>query len=161
LVAFITTVGNNSNLVLDPDIDSYYTMDSIITQTPQVVVNAGKARDVAVAVARRKTLSADDKTRLIVLLGQISTPLDTVQSDLSHGVKFNETVKTSLDSAAQNLHAATTQFMGLLNTKIVQADAVSASENEIAQACEGVFDAGRVYHRAVVATLDRLLEKRM
>jgi len=40
LVALINAVGNNSNLILDPDLDSFYVMDALVVQVPKLMVAA-------------------------------------------------------------------------------------------------------------------------
>jgi len=43
LAALITEVGNSSNLILDPDLDSFYVMDAQIVQLPKALVAAASA----------------------------------------------------------------------------------------------------------------------
>ncbi len=40
-VSWVTQVGNGSNLILDPDLDSFYVMDAIVTKSQNVVASAG------------------------------------------------------------------------------------------------------------------------
>src|ERR1700694_4148061 len=42
ILVFITEIGNNSNLILDPNIDSYYMMDTVITKLPAVAEYVGQ-----------------------------------------------------------------------------------------------------------------------
>ena len=41
----------NAQLILDPDLDSYYVMDALITKLPAIADNAGRAVDLEVVVA--------------------------------------------------------------------------------------------------------------
>src|SRR5690348_11488491 len=42
LLKLIVDAGNYSNLILDPDLDSYYVMDSVINRLPMLVDSAGQ-----------------------------------------------------------------------------------------------------------------------
>jgi methyl-accepting chemotaxis protein len=42
LAGIVTDAGNNSNLILDPDLDSFYVMDAQIVQLPKALLAAGK-----------------------------------------------------------------------------------------------------------------------
>jgi methyl-accepting chemotaxis protein len=42
LAGLITDAGNNSNLILDPDLDSFYVMDAQIVQLPRALLTAAK-----------------------------------------------------------------------------------------------------------------------
>ena len=44
-VGLITQAGNTSNLILDPDLDSFYVMDALIVKTPALIDSAGLAGD--------------------------------------------------------------------------------------------------------------------
>jgi|GEM_PF-1710312 len=43
LVNLISAVGNNSNLILDPDLDSFYVMDTAVVQVPKALLAAAQA----------------------------------------------------------------------------------------------------------------------
>jgi methyl-accepting chemotaxis protein len=44
-LAWVTEVGNASNLILDPDLDSYYMMDALVTKAPALAAAAGLGAD--------------------------------------------------------------------------------------------------------------------
>jgi hypothetical protein len=45
IFALVTEVGDSSNLILDPDLDSYYVMDALLVQLPRLSDNAGRVAD--------------------------------------------------------------------------------------------------------------------
>ena len=47
----VVQAGNGSNLILDPDLDSYYVMDALITKLPAIADNAGRVVDLEAVVA--------------------------------------------------------------------------------------------------------------
>ncbi len=47
LADLLTTTGNTSNLILDPQMDSNYTMDTCIAQIPQIVIATGQTNAAA------------------------------------------------------------------------------------------------------------------
>jgi methyl-accepting chemotaxis protein len=161
MVTFLTTVGNNSQLILDPDIDTYYTMDIAVTQLPAVAQNLCKARDLAAGIAQRHAITPDERTDLTVLTGQISTPAATAHSDLQQVIGFNSSVKARHEAAEQPFQTATTQFLDLVNNRIIKAKALSASPTEVLQAGNAGMDALMSDHAASVAILDDLLAKRL
>ncbi len=110
LLSLLTMVGNNSNLILDPDIDSYYMMDTVITQTPQLILNISQAR----AVAGGAGSSDVRQARLALLEGQIQTPLAASEDDLRMASGYNPGLAARVSIPFQDLQAATTRFSGLL-----------------------------------------------
>lgn len=61
--ALLDTILDKSNLVLDPDIDTYYLMDASMGRMPVLIESTGRLRDIAVAIANgaepSKTLSRE------------------------------------------------------------------------------------------------------
>ena len=158
--AFITTIGNNSQLILDPDLDSYYSMDVAVTQLPMVAQNVSKAREIAAAIAQRGRVTADEKTDLTVLTGQISSPAGAAHSDLLQAVAFNADIREKHEAAEKPFQAATAQFLNLLSTRIIKAQESGASVEEIVRSGNAAVEAALDYHAASAAILDDLLNKR-
>ena len=77
LAALVTTVGNNSNLILDPDLDSFYLMDAQVVQLPKALVAAAQA-----AVARGSD-GAGAVAAQAVLGGGLAAAADSLRTDLS------------------------------------------------------------------------------
>lgn len=158
--SFITIIGNASNLVLDPDVDSYYVMDTVLTQIPQVVTSIGKADGLAVGVLQRKTLTPEEKTQLVVFSSQITTPLSNVQSDLQLAMNYNGKLKVQMDEYTQKFQTAATAYVNLLNTRIIAGKAIHSPVSELMESSESAFAASMEYHHAGMQSLQTLLDIR-
>jgi methyl-accepting chemotaxis protein len=73
-VTLITTSTDNSNLTLDPDLDTYYLMDASLGALPQLAESLALLRDMSVAVLSSHTPSAEFSKRVAALevLGDLS-----------------------------------------------------------------------------------------
>jgi methyl-accepting chemotaxis protein len=58
LVDLITQVGNTSNLILDPDLDSFYVMDALVVQVPRLLLTAATAAAPDAGAARTEQVAA-------------------------------------------------------------------------------------------------------
>ncbi len=78
----LTRIGNQSNLILDPDLDSYYTMSLIVLRFPELLDVVDSMHRLAGQMA---TLPAarrlDQQTRFLVLEGRIDAILAGIESD--------------------------------------------------------------------------------
>ena len=70
LEAYVQAIANASNLILDPELDSYYLMDALTSRLTEVVVNAASVQALGDADA-----SAQARVVSAVLLEQASTAL--------------------------------------------------------------------------------------
>jgi len=76
----ITTVGNQSNLILDPDLDSYYNMSLVVLRFPELV---GVLFDTSQAVGSKpfQAASSLQSTTLLVLAGRLDAIRQGISSD--------------------------------------------------------------------------------
>lgn len=161
LTAFLTAVGNNSNLILDPDVDSYYVMDTAFTQMPAILSNLGQAHDLTARVASRKALTPDEKTQIAILMGQLQTPQGTLKSDLDQSIGYNAAVKSQTEQASSAVDQSLTGFTDTLKKEFIEAKQIAVAPAKVTEAFEAVLDAGTRYHTVALTTLDGLLVKRL
>jgi PAS domain S-box-containing protein len=64
LVELIRHVTDHSKLILDPHLDSYYLMDVVVNQTPELINNLGKVRGFASGLAGKTLAVADHEGNL-------------------------------------------------------------------------------------------------
>ena len=77
LAGLITDVGNNSNLILDPDLDSFYVMDAQIMQLPKALLAAAKIA-AADATGGSKAIATQ-----AVRAGELAAAADSLRYDVS------------------------------------------------------------------------------
>lgn len=78
-------IGDRSNLIHDPDLDSYYLMDAAIIRLPEAVTLAGRASDL-VALADGNTLVGEDAIRAAVARFGVSDAAEQLSSGLTLSV---------------------------------------------------------------------------
>jgi methyl-accepting chemotaxis protein len=85
LVDLVTQAGNTSNLILDPDLDSFYVMDSLVVQLPRLLLSASQAAapDAAAARTARVATQAVTAGTLSGAAGAVAADLKTAQANTS------------------------------------------------------------------------------
>ena len=79
--ALVTRVGNQSNLILDPDLDSYYTMSLVLLRFPELM-ELGSAMDARLREPGQGGLtSTEARTQYFILEGRIDAIAAGIQSD--------------------------------------------------------------------------------
>ncbi len=71
--ALIVKVGDGSNLTLDPDLDSFYTMDAAVVKLPEAMDRAGTLISLVRAYKEKASLTDDEKAELMIQLGAFDT----------------------------------------------------------------------------------------
>lgn len=148
-IQLVTTVANESNLILDPDLDSFYLMDPVTTRLPALQDAAGR-----VTVLQEQLLAAPDdaelERELAIALGSVGSNADAIEA--AYTTSFESTSDPEVE---QRLAGLVTPVLDTANTLIDGAgtDSVAAS-NDVLTAAAALGD-------ATLPQLDRLLETRI
>jgi methyl-accepting chemotaxis protein len=151
LIALITAATDNSNLTLDPDLDTYYLMDSATSALPALQDSTALLRDLAVSLP--KGGEADATTRRQMVVAQT----------LSHLAE--ERLNTSVQKVG-GLHPSLKQAFGVeavqgallaLHQQVDAAGGAAAVEAQGATALQGL----QALHLKTIDKLDSLIEARV
>ncbi|MHB8122920.1 MAG: methyl-accepting chemotaxis protein [Desulfuromonadaceae bacterium] len=155
LLGLIVLVADNSNLTLDPDIDSYYLMDTFVTKLPPLAEAITRANLIA---SRLSNTTLGDRTDLVVLAGQVKTLVEATKKNVRAACGKNADLCGRLQKPLQEVETTTAAFMKII--------AASASGNAVlpSNAAKAANDARSAVFRAhdvVSRELDDLLAKRI
>lgn len=118
-------VGDHSNLILDPDLDSYYTMDIVLLRLPDLVSRIAEL-DGALRAANKADLTATETADILVAKGTMQATLDGIAASVSLGYRGNASgdLKRWIDTDMQSLLTA-----GAALTKAADARVAGQSGN--------------------------------
>ena len=100
-------VGDQSNLILDPDLDSYYTMDLVLLRFPDLVSRVADL-DAALRAGAKGSPSVAEQADILVAKGAMQATLDGLAASVSLGYRGNTSgdLKRWIDRDMQALIAA-------------------------------------------------------
>jgi diguanylate cyclase (GGDEF)-like protein/PAS domain S-box-containing protein len=155
----LTRVGNQSNLILDPDLDSYYTMSLLVLRYPELLEVVDSIGNQLRAQAGLS--AADARTQYLIYEGKLDATLQGLRAD--HAEAFaagGPALKAALEPAQQRLQAATERFRQAAR-RLVDSGA-TAPALAAAQAAQGalIHELGASWAVAG-STLDSLLDHRV
>lgn len=113
LLKLVTVVGNNSNLILDPDIDSYYFMDNVITQLPQGAEYMGQMRAIGMQILARGETSPEDRTRLVILTGLVRSRLANTVQGFDYIYEVNPGLRNTYEPAIKSYTLTVEDYLAL------------------------------------------------
>lgn len=162
-----TAAGNDSNLILDPDLDSFYVMDTVVVRLPDLISRAAELDMLARAQSKLDVLDDTARAAFIVLLGQIETDMATIKAsdDVAMANNASGSVAAALDSPTKAFVGSVGAFAGTAN-KIAAAlrndtARASADVTALSAANKTLVAAADTYWRQSAEQLDHLLEVRV
>jgi methyl-accepting chemotaxis protein len=163
LRTLISRVGDGSNLILDPDLDSYYAMDIVVVKMTDLSGRLDSVKNILLTQLPQTDLSLDDKATILSAKGQLQSTIDGIDGDLDSGYRGNPdgSLKAALEPMHQQLSGDLAAFVKLID----QAQAEKLSDRpKTADLMATYTKAMRSYDKFWTATsteLDRLLKARI
>jgi methyl-accepting chemotaxis protein len=112
LRALIGTATDNSNLTLDPDLDSFYVMDAVAIRLPALSSDLGEMRELGVSASVTNASGAVTAARLSNLLAMIGDEAAGVDRSIAVAIESNPALGDSLASPAAELQTALRALSG-------------------------------------------------
>jgi len=99
-VELLNLIGDRSNLVLDPDIDSYYMVNALVLTLPQTMENVGQLWGWGTYAAIRGGIGTENEKSWYVWDARVKSGIEDVRAYLHRAWDANPSLKPRLDLAA-------------------------------------------------------------
>jgi PAS domain S-box-containing protein len=162
IISLLNHVGDTSNLILDPVLDSYYLMDAVINHLPTSLEKTAQARDFNTQPLATDTNSAEEKAQLIILSSLLKSSTDELDRGMGVAFRRNPTLKSKLEPYVQDTLNSTKEFLEIIN-KQIQNDRdidIQQAENVATGGTKALTAQFKLYD-VVSPALDGLLQKRI
>lgn len=164
----ITHAGDTSNLILDPDLDSYYLMDCTLLALPQTQDRLTSIISHGYRTLKEETLTAEQRIQLAVNAGllremDLVRVVGSTNTALAEDENFNgisDTLKANLEPLLRKYENETNEFLKLLEA-VSQSETKATPPEELVTAGMRARDASFALWDASVGELDKLLAIRI
>jgi methyl-accepting chemotaxis protein len=159
-VTLIVDAGNTSNLILDPDLDSFYVMDGVVTKLPTLMDAYGQSGALQALAVSNGAVSGDDAIELSILQGTIASALGAAQ--VGWETSFSATADGGLKGALAPRIAALEKANDAVLADLSAAVGGSPRPVEVSGGnAAAAIAAATALHGASVPSLDALLVTRI
>jgi len=159
--ALMDHVGNTSNLILDPDLDSYYLMDIAVTRAPHLARKLAFLREQGAGVLTSRAMSGETRTALSTTAGVSVGFRDAVKASVDTAVASNADLKTPLQGPLETLLSRADAFLGAVERDVLSTDRLQLPPAVYRAAAEQALAANFAFYDVVSPALDGLLEARV
>lgn len=161
LLELMSHVGDTSNLILDPALNSYYLMDAVVNKLPSLTENLAQVRGLGTGIAAQKKITDQEKAQLTILFGLIKSPNNDLRRGLQVAMEKDATSKAKIESYVQTRLKATTEFTELVEREIIRSENINIKAAEYFAAGTTAIDAQYKLYDVASETLDGVLQKRI
>lgn len=147
LISFIGLVADQSNLTLDPEVDTFYLMDAITVRLPAISELGGITRARSSGIAAAHSISIDQRIELSTNLRLMRDHLTSVESGFDKVFKAVPELRTTLQPSLKKNTESINGVEQMLRTELFNAAAITiaptavfAKTSEAVEAAYGTFD---------------------
>ena len=152
-------IGDDSNLTLDPDLDSYYMQDIVVAKIPILLSQIGELQSQQVMSSWAQSKPETLAVRALVLDGMIRSTLDDIERDLQASFRggSGSSLRQALDSDVGAMIFSANAYLDAMKPMLADAGNANAPDRLYATAIESGINAWTTS----LAELKQLLNARL
>jgi methyl-accepting chemotaxis protein len=159
--ALISHVGDTSNLILDPDLDSFYLMEAVIVSLPPALEKLDRVRARGIDHAGLGALDDDARLELRILHNSIDELLERIRNGLAVSARENPAIaarfQPQFEAFAGHAHA----FTDWVDQRLIAAAQPAVTPSELFALGTQAVDSGFALYDALTPVLTQLLRDRV
>lgn len=161
IILLISHAGDTSNLILDPDLDTYYLMDSFLNRIPFISEWLGEARAFGLTLTPDEHISGVDKRFLSNLVAFSQYDFNKMEVGMDVAFSFNPSLQQSLQAHFDKVGNSVKSFIEFVESNIIDSDEYNINSVEYYNAATKTIDDVLSLHDSVSPNLDKLLKVRI
>lgn len=159
----IARVGDQSNLILDPDLDSFYCMYALVVTLPELTDRLMELSVLTTAIAEEQSLSLEDRARFMILMGQFESARAELNKMIEAAYRGSPDghVEQALDANYRAANATLNFLAQGLKEHVLERGGLSVDVSAAAKLRDSGLRAIEHMTGSTAAELDRLLRTRI
>ncbi|MFA0740670.1 MAG: hypothetical protein DFNUSKGM_000777 [Candidatus Fervidibacter sacchari] len=154
-------IGEASNLILDPALDSYYLMSAVLLHYLEAAEHLGQLRaQGTVAIVERK-INETELMKLLHHYDMASDRLQQVQKELERAMKYNPALRNRIEQTVRSAHEKTQSFLTMLDERLLRSQQIALTSQEYFAAATAAIDSLFDLTKTLSGELDNLLNARI
>ena len=161
---FTYKVGNASNMILDPTVDSYYSVDALIFKLPKITEEVSRARAIGAAIIASGGQGEENSARRSLLAEaavRIGDALQQQDEAIRFALDFNPDTKAALSGPLTENRKAVQAFTTLVVERVLNSRGETLPLKEYFAAASVPLAEGQKLWETTASELERLLAVRM
>jgi diguanylate cyclase (GGDEF)-like protein len=159
----ITTISNDSNLILDPKLQTYYFMDTLINTLPQMIVDLAKIKKFYFLQTNQQIDTSN--TNLAEIYGMLQNSKTNLFTSLNYILHFNPDLQASLAPQFTHLKKQLTTMLDVIKeqnvTPKIFLENYFSSHNDLMHEIATLYDMNnKILAKLLEERLDRYIMQR-
>ena len=158
---FMVDIADKNSLTLDPDIDSYYLIDTVLNKAPVALERLGQMRAKGTGILARKQMHDQQKIEMSALMAELNGSLKALTINLEKTARFNPDMKGTLDAAAKEYLESSEQINKLIVEDMMLGTFATAPKDYFDLTTAAIDKGYKQMYETMLPTLEKLIERRV
>jgi methyl-accepting chemotaxis protein len=161
--SFISILGDSSNLFIDPDLDSVYTMTTVVATLPEIQNTISDIMVFTDHIIKKKSVTLDEKTQLIILKGLLKSDVDKVLTDMNVAFEYNQAknLKPVLNDSLNTFVSDANLLIEELNNEVINARVINIDPDKFYAISLNVHENSFMLWDKSITELEILIQNRI
>jgi methyl-accepting chemotaxis protein len=161
LINFMVEISDATSMTVDPDIDSYYLIDTIINKAPTALERMGQMRAKGTGILTKKQMFDQQKIEMSALMAELNGALGTLRINLDKTAKFNPGMKATLDAASKDLLESAEQINKLIVEDMMLGTFSTVPKDYFDLTTVAIDKGYKQMYEIMLPTLEQILQRRI
>jgi methyl-accepting chemotaxis protein len=158
---FMADIADHYSLTVDPDIDSYYLIDTVMNKAPVALERLGQMRAMGTGILTKKQMHDPQKIKFSALMAELNGALKILTVNLEKTAKFNPGLKSALDTAAKDFSESSEQINKLIVEDMMLGVFATAPKDYFELTTVAIDKGYKQMFDTMLPTLEQLIERRI
>ena len=161
LQSFKVSIADEYLLTLDPEIASYYLIDTSINKLPHALERLGQIRAYGTGVLVKKQITQHQHIKLHTLMAELDTSLQDLRTNLDKAGRHNPAIHDALRTMADEITRSARQITELVKTDLLAGRLATSAENFLEIATAEIDRSYAQMHDVLLPTAETLIRARI
>jgi diguanylate cyclase (GGDEF)-like protein/PAS domain S-box-containing protein len=159
--SFEVSVADEYALTLDPELNTYYLIDTIVNKLPHALEHLGQLRGYGTAILAGKQATAQQQIELNTLVAELDDVLGMLKVNLDKTGRYNPALQDLTSAASRDIADSARQVAGLVRSDIL-AGHFAVHPHDFFGMSTAVIDGNyRQLHEALLPAAETLIKARI
>ncbi len=161
VLTFMADIGDSYTLTIDPDIDSYYLIDTVMNKSPVALERMGQMRAKGTGILTKKQMFDQQKIEMSSLMAELNGAIKTLKVNLEKTAKYNPDLQAVLQQATKD-YVDSSEQIGKVIVEDMMLGAFSMQPKDYFDMTTVAIDKGyKQMFEMMLPTLEKLVERRI
>ena len=112
-------IGDEYALILDPELDTFYLIDTIINKLPHAIEDLGQLRAYGTGILAGKQATAQQKVEISILIADFNDAIKDLKTSLDKTGRYNPALQDLISATLKDITGSAQQITGLVASDIL------------------------------------------